>query len=122
VPLWFGGYSAPALDRAARKGDGYLFGSTPKRMAGMLRGLQERLIAAGREPEGFGADAQIDFCQTPDEWREEIAAWREAGGSHVSLRAMDTAAEFVGSKRVGYAGPGDYVRALETFMQAVRAA
>ena len=44
----------------------------------------------------------------------------EAGGSHVSLRAMDTAAEFVGSRRVGYAGPGDYVAALETFMQAVR--
>ena len=32
---------------------------------------------------------------------------------------MDTAAEFVGGKLVGYKGPGDYIRALETFMKAV---
>jgi len=120
VPIWFGGYTPVALARAARTGDGFLFGSTPKRMAGLLGRLQGELQSAGRDPARFGAEAQIDFCQTPDEWREEIAAWREAGGSHVSLRAMDTAAEFVGSRRVGYAGPGDYVRALETFVQAVR--
>jgi probable F420-dependent oxidoreductase len=122
IPIWFGGYTPVALSRAAREGDGFLFGSTPRRMAALLGRLREEIRSAGRDPAGFGADAQIDFCQTPDEWREEIAAWREAGGSHVSLRAMDTAAEFVGSRRVGYAGPGDYVRALETFMRAVRAA
>jgi hypothetical protein len=27
---------------------------------------------------------------------------------------MDTAAEFVGAKRVGYKGPADYIAALET--------
>ena len=92
--------------------------STPKRMAGMLGSLQRELEAEGREIADFPTDAQIDFCQTPDEWTEEIEAWRKAGGTHVSLRAMDTAAEFVGSKRVGYSGPADHIRALETFMKA----
>ncbi|MGH0030120.1 MAG: LLM class F420-dependent oxidoreductase [Myxococcota bacterium] len=119
IPIWKGGFTKPALRRAARAGDGFLFGSTPKRMAGMWATLRQELEARGRDPQAFGADAQIDFGQSPDEWADEIETWRQAGGSHVTLRAMDTAAEFVGSKRVGYAGPADYVRALETFKQAV---
>lgn len=119
VPIWMGGFTKPALRRAARVGDGFLFGSTPKRMKGLLEQLQAELRAQGRDPAAFPAEAVVDFCQTPDEWREELDVWRRAGGSHVSLRAMDTAAEFVGSRRVGYRGPDDYLRALETFMKAV---
>jgi hypothetical protein len=32
---------------------------------------------------------------------------------------MDTAAEFVGAKRVGYRGLSDYVAALERFKSAI---
>ena len=37
------------------------------------------------------------------------------------MRAMDTAAEFVGAKRVGYESPQAYIDALETFMKVVAA-
>lgn len=119
VPIWLGGFTKVAIRRAARAGDGFLFGTTPTRMLGLLGLLREQLDALGRESTGFPTEAVVDFSQTPDEWNAEIRAWREAGGTHLSLRAMDTSAEFVGFKKVGFSGPGDYVRALETFMKAV---
>ena len=45
--------------------------------------------------------------------------WQEAGGTHLSLRAMDTGAALVGVKHVGYKGPADYIRALETFKKEI---
>ena len=119
IPIWLGGFMKVAVRRAARLGDGFLFGTTPTRMLGLLALLRERLEAEGRDPTSFPTEAAVDFSQTPDEWAREVEAWREAGGTHLSLRAMDTSAEFVGFKRVGYQGPGDYIEALETFMKAV---
>jgi probable F420-dependent oxidoreductase len=113
IPIWFGGFTPVALRRAARLGDGFLFGTTPRRMKRMLRDLHGLLEAEGRDRADFGSEAVIDFCQSPADWRAELETWREAGGTRLALRAMDTAAEFVGSKRVGYAGPADYVAALE---------
>ena len=38
----------------------------------------------------------------------------------LSLRAMDTAVDVMpGAKRIGYKGPADYIRALETFKKEV---
>ena len=68
----------------------------------------------------FGADAHIDFSSNPDSWGKEIETWRELGGTHLSLRTMDTASQFVGAKPVGYSGPADYIDALETFWKAVQ--
>ena len=119
LPIWFGGFSEVAMRRAARLGDGFVFGSTPTRMQGMVARIHELLAKEGREPASFGADAIVDFADPPDQWRREIDLWRELGGTHVSLRAMDTAVEFVGSKRVGFSGPRAYIDALETFWKAV---
>ena len=41
------------------------------------------------------------------------------GATHFSMRAMDTAAEVVGGKPMGYDGPADYINALKTFMKEV---
>lgn len=119
IPVWFGGFTSVALRRAARVGDGFQFGTIPSRMRPMLERLHVLLEAGGRSVEGFGTEAVIDFADGPDAWAKEIEIWREAGGTHVSLRAMDTAAEFVGSKRVGYTGPRAYIDALEEFWKVV---
>lgn len=113
IPLWFGGFTKVALRRAARVGDGFLFGTTPRRMKGLLSQLHRMLDEQGRDRADFGSEAVIDFCQSPKDWQIELETWRSAGGTRLAVRAMDTAAEFVGSKRVGYAGPGDYIAALE---------
>ena len=45
----------------------------------------------------------------------ELEAWKEGGGSHFSLRAMDTGSELMGLPKVGDSGPADYIAALEKF-------
>ncbi len=119
IPLWFGGFTPPALRRAARTGDGFLFGASPRHMGGLLANLLELLDKEGRARSDFGADAVIDFSAPRDTWGSEVERWREAGGTHITLRAMDTAAEAVGAKRVGYRGPRDYIDALETFKREI---
>ncbi len=119
IPIWFGGFTPVALRRAARVGDGFLFGTAPSRMLGLLASLRERLAAEGRERDDFDSGAVVDFSAPRDSWGRELERWREGGGTHVSLRAMDTAAERVGAKRVGYRGPRDYIDALETFRREV---
>ena len=71
------------------------------------------------ERRSFGAEAVVDFSSDPDTWRRELDLWRELGGTHLSLRAMDTAAELVGARRVGYRGPQHYIEALESFWKAI---
>jgi probable F420-dependent oxidoreductase len=119
IPIWFGGFTPVALRRAARAGDGFLFGASPSRMMRLLASLREQLAAQGRASTDFGTDAVVDFSAPRDSWGPEIERWRAGGGTHVSLRAMDTAAEAVGAKRVGFRGPRDYVDALETFAREV---
>ena len=61
IPIWLGGFTKVAFARAARTGDGFLFGSTPLRMAGSLAALKKKLVAEGRDPDNFPTEAQIDF-------------------------------------------------------------
>jgi len=119
IPIWFGGFTPVAFRRAARVGDGFQFGSAGPAIRGQWEQLKQLLSEAGRDTASFGAEATIDYSAGADAWKAEADAWREAGGTHFSLRAMDTAAEFVGAKRVGYSGLGDYVRALEEFVKAI---
>ena len=103
----------------ARAGDGFQFGATGPAVRAQWEQVKELLAKEGRSAQGFGAEATVDYSAGPDLWRAEVEAWRSAGGTHFSLRAMDTAAEAVGAKRVGYAGPRDYVKALEEFAAVV---
>jgi probable F420-dependent oxidoreductase len=119
LPIWFGGFSEVAMRRAARKGDGFIYGSRPERMQGMFARVRELLVKEGRDPASFGGDATIDFSAGEDAWHRNVELWQQLGGTHLSFRAMDTAAEFSGEKHVGYTGPQSYIDALETFMQAV---
>jgi probable F420-dependent oxidoreductase len=119
IPVWFGAMSDVAIRRAARIGDGVLFATKPSRVRRLHGLLKQGVEAAGREQSAVGVEAIIDFADGPDVWREEIELWREAGGTHLSIRAMDTGAELMGTKRMGYAGPADYIRALESFKKEI---
>jgi probable F420-dependent oxidoreductase len=120
IPIWFGGFTPAAFRRAARSGDGFQFGATGPAVRAQWEQVKELLAEEGRSLEGFGAEATVDYSAGPEVWRAELEAWRAAGGTHFSLRAMDTAAEIVGAKHVGYRGPRDYVKALEEFAAAAR--
>jgi probable F420-dependent oxidoreductase len=119
IPIWFGGFVPVAFRRAARAGDGFQFGAAGRGVRAHWAQVKELLAKEGRELAGFGAEATVDYSDGPETWRSELEAWREVGGTHFSLRAMDTAAELVGAKRVGYRGLRDYVKALEEFAAVV---
>jgi probable F420-dependent oxidoreductase len=61
-PLWLGGRSQPALERAVKRADGYIVGrSGPRALAAELRRVREALTAAGREPGTFSVAAVVFF-------------------------------------------------------------
>lgn len=118
IPLWFGAMSEVAVRRAGRVGDGVIFGTKPSRVRRLHEKLREGVEAAGRAQTDVGSEAVIDFSE-PETWQQEIESWQEAGGTHLSIRAMDTGAELMGVARMGYKGPADYIRALETFKKEI---
>jgi len=119
IPIWYGAFAPVALERAVRTGDGVFFAAAPSRVRPLWERVSDGLRKAGRAVSGFGSEASVDFSDGPDSWSREIEIWREAGGTHLSLRAMDTAAELMGAKRMGYRGPSDYIDALRKFRDAV---
>ncbi len=119
IPIWFGAMSKVAIRRAVKRGNGLIFASRPSDQLRPLASAQEQLEAAGRSVADFGFEASLDFSLGEAAWRSDLEAWEKAGGTHVALRAMDTGNAMMGLESVGYAGPADYISALETFMRAI---
>jgi probable F420-dependent oxidoreductase len=89
IPIWLGGSSEAAFDRAARLADGFIFvGRDLERSVDAWRRLRDRLDGLGRSVEDFGADYVAPPRGGIDGLTAEIDAWREAGGTHVSVVTM----------------------------------
>jgi len=119
IPLWFGALSRIPIKRAVREGDGILLGASPTAVQRLHEKTLRELEAVGRDRKSFGAESMVDFSLGADFWGKELEVWRRAGGTHLSMRAMDTAVEAVGGRHVGYAGPQAYIDALRTFRESV---
>ncbi|QDQ95227.1 LLM class F420-dependent oxidoreductase [Rhodococcus sp. WB9] len=89
IPIWLGGATKAALERAARLADGFIFfGATGIDTAvESWQGLRERVHAVGRPVEDFGAEYVV-LSQGADAVSTEIAAWRAAGGTHAAVATM----------------------------------
>jgi hypothetical protein len=98
-------------------GDGLLLGSPPSWSKGMVETTLALLEHEGRSRADYGLEAMVDFSFGPERWAEEIRAWQDLGGTHLTLRAMDVAIDVVGGKRMEYRGPQDYIDALRAFKQ-----
>jgi probable F420-dependent oxidoreductase len=91
VPLWLGGYSDQAFDRAARLGDGFMFFGGVGGLEGAVGGWQRirrQLAELGRPVETFGGDYVVLAGGDLDQLAQEVDAWRDAGGTHVSVITM----------------------------------
>jgi probable F420-dependent oxidoreductase len=119
IPIWFGAIAPIALDCAARLGDGLLLASAPSMVEPMVHRVRELLGKHGRDPATFPIETFVDFSHGPERWDAEIELWKKLDGTHLTLRAMDTAAKYVGAEHVGYRGPQAYIDALETFKRHV---
>jgi probable F420-dependent oxidoreductase len=120
IPVWFGGGAEAALARAARVGDGFVFGSAGPRTHRRAARLRELLAACGRDPAAFPMEAMMDYSLGPRTWAEEAAAWEERGGTILSIQTMTAG---TGYDRVAHhkiSSPAGHIAALEEFARAVR--
>ncbi len=120
IPIWFGGFTPPAIQRAARIGDGFLFGAATRPMQALCESLGKALDAAGRPRAGFGIEAVLSWGDGPEKWRAQAEAWKWLGATHLSMRAMSTGAALMGEKPPGFQTPSEHIGALEPFIRAVR--
>ncbi len=89
IPIWLGGSSEAAFDRAARLADGFIFfGGGIAHTVDAWNRLRDRVGGLGRSVEDFGGDWMVLPRGGIDELTAEIDAWREAGGTHVSVVTM----------------------------------
>ncbi len=119
IPIWLGGFTPAALGRAARVGDGFVFGASNAGIREMWKTLRGDLESQGRDPADFGVDALVGYGAGPDTWREEVAGWEALGAKHLSMRAMSTGAALTGDVDPGFTKPQQHIDALETFMREV---
>jgi probable F420-dependent oxidoreductase len=89
IPIWLGGSGEKALDRASRLADGFIFfgGGVEHTMEVWTR-LRERVARVGRSVDEFGGDYVALSGGDVDELIREIDAWRNAGGTHLSVVTM----------------------------------
>jgi probable F420-dependent oxidoreductase len=120
IPIWFGGFTPPAIRRAARIGDGFLFGAASRPMQGLCEMLNKALADAGRDPAEFGIETVVSYSDGPDAWRASAEAWRKLGATHISMRAMNTGAALMGETPPGFKTAREHIEALEPFAAAVK--
>lgn len=89
IPIWLGGSGEAAFDRAARIADGFIFfDSGVDRVVHTWQRLRDRVDGFGRSIEAFGGDYVKFPSRRVGELVADMEAWREAGGTHVSLITM----------------------------------
>src|SRR6201996_4205885 len=89
VPIWLGGSSEPAYERAARLADGFIFvGGDIDHIINDWHRLRDRVGRLGRSVEDFGAEYVVRPRGGPGDLTAEIDAWRQAGGTHLSVVTM----------------------------------
>jgi probable F420-dependent oxidoreductase len=110
IPIWLGGQGAAAFDRAARLADGFIFfGGSSGEVIDDWKRLKDKLSALDRSVEDFGADWVLLKRGSVGELTAEIDAWREAGGTHVSVDTMDR----------GFESAGDHIEYLTSISGAL---
>src|SRR3984957_14924752 len=88
IPIWLGGSSEAAYDRAARLADGFIFhGGDIARSIDRWKRLRDQVGALGRSVDDFGAE-YVAHPSSIDDLKAELDLWREAGGSHLSVVTM----------------------------------
>ena len=91
IPIWLGGYGEKAFDRAARLADGFMFvgGRGVDQAVDKWTALRDRVRDLGRPVDEFGADYLIaPGASGVADLPAQVDAWREAGGTHVSVVTM----------------------------------
>lgn len=112
IPIWFGGFTDAAFERAARLGDGFIFGGSHEDSLAIVPKLRDMVAEQGRDPASFGIETMLNFQSGPDNWRREAEAWKEIGADYICMRGMSLR----GSEGMA---PQQHIDALATWWEAV---
>jgi probable F420-dependent oxidoreductase len=90
IPVWFGAASERAYERAGRLGDGWFPMLEPgPRLDAAAEQVQRAAVAAGRNPDSLGMEGRVSWTGDPDRAAAQIADWKAAGATHVSVNTMN---------------------------------
>jgi probable F420-dependent oxidoreductase len=119
VPIWYGGHAEATFRRAARYGDGFMplaypMGDQALAAFDKLRGL---LRENGRDPNQFGIEVWVSpGTGGPDEWRNEIQFWKDAGVTHATVHTTYASPNH---KRIAGKTPAEHLAAITSYKKAV---
>jgi probable F420-dependent oxidoreductase len=88
IPIWLGGFGDVVFDRAARIGDGFIFVGPPTKIIANWNQLRDRLAELDRPVANFGGELILQARDSVAKMVDDFGAWREAGGTHVSIDTM----------------------------------
>ena len=88
IPIWLGGSGEAAFDRAARLADGFIFFGDTDQIVDAWKQLRDRVDGLGRSVDNFGADCVVTSRRGIGALTTKIDAWREVGGTHISVVTM----------------------------------
>jgi probable F420-dependent oxidoreductase len=112
IPVWIGAGADVALRRAGTIADGWFPMDQPgPALARSVEIVHGAAVQAGRDPAALGMEGRINVgsgSALPVE--QQIAAWREAGATHVSINTMGA----------GFSTVDDHVAALASASRAAR--
>jgi probable F420-dependent oxidoreductase len=90
IPVWFGAASERAYERAGRLGDGWFPMVGPGPGLDHAREQVHRAAAsAGRNPDSLGMEGRVSWTGDRDKAGVEIASWKAAGATHLSVNTMN---------------------------------
>jgi len=118
VPIWFGGHDERTLQRIAKHGDGWIMLSYPvgREAEAAFAKLRAFTVAAGRNPAAVGIGVWVSAAGDEKSWRDELAAWRKAGVTHVTL---NNGYARYHHKRIAGRTMKDHVDAMKRYRAAV---
>jgi probable F420-dependent oxidoreductase len=119
VPIWYGGHAEATFRRCARYGDGYMPLAYPPGEAALSAFAKLRTLTreAGRDPAAMGIEVALSpGGGTPEDWRREIAFWKEAGVSHVTVRTTYSSDHH---RRIAGQSAADHLAAIGRCREAV---
>ena len=110
IPVWIGARADVALRRAGRIADGWFPmeqpGAALARSTAIVHGAA---VEAGRDPSTLGMEGRINVgSESSSPIDQQIAAWRQAGATHLSFNTM----------RAGFSTVDEHIAALASASQA----